>query len=209
MKRFLFKLCLTLMLSCFTVFPAIANEGKPPPFYCSSWFWTFIQSLAIIISLIFIYRQIRLQRIANMVNSFDIYDKKWESIEMLNARKEACSKYLKNDKIITRTDELVLGFFEDLGVYSEKRVFDLEIVWGKYSQNIIYYWSILEPGVSDLRKSTNDLTWYEDFQTLSKKIIKHSRKRGITNRKNTEIDLNKFANTEVEYIEKMLSTCSS
>ncbi len=128
---------------------------------------------------------------------------------MLNARKEACSKYLMNDKIITRTDELVLGFFEDLGLYSKKRVFDLEIVWGKYSQNIIYYWSILEPGVSDLRKSTNDLSWYEDFQTLSKKIIIHSRKRGITNGKNTEIDLDKFANTEVEYIEKMLSTCSS
>lgn len=206
MKRFFFRLCLALMLFCFVISPAIADEGKSPPFYCSAWFWTLIQSLAIIISLIFIYRQIRLQRIANMLHSFETLDQKWESIEMLNARKEACSKYLKSDKSITRTDELVLGFFEDLGLYSEKRIFDLEIVWGKYSQNIVYYWSILESGVSDLRESTNDLTWYEDFQTLCKKISMHSRKRGITNRKKTKMDLTEFAKTEIEYIEKLEST---
>src|SRR3990172_10856986 len=99
----------------------------------SEWFWAMLQFFAVAVSLWFIYRQIRLQAQANMLQALEALADKWNGEFLLQCRHEACSKYPRENLKIGNADSAVLGFFEDLGLYYKKGVFDIETVWERYS----------------------------------------------------------------------------
>jgi len=164
----------------------------------SQWFWAMASFFAIAISLSLIYRQIRLQRQANLLHTLGEMNKRWNSIEMLEARKHACNNY-REDKLRIRAEQgLILDFFEDVGVYLERKVFDVEVVWNKYSYYIEHYWPMYQPHINKFRTETKDNTWYEKFQALNKEMTKFSSKKGTTVNSKSQDEIEKFIRGETE-----------
>lgn len=162
----------------------------------ASWFWSMAQFFAIALSLIFIYRQVRAQRQANLLQTLDSLDNRWNSAEMLASRKKVCENYLSDRLRIKREQGDVIGFFEDMGVYLERKVFDAESLWDKYSYYVEYYWAMYQPHIMEFRAETRDPTWYEKFEKLKDRMEKVSKKKGLSTVGKTQEEISKFINSE-------------
>ena len=115
---------------------------------------------------------------------------------MLASRKKACENYLLDQLRIMREQSDVIGFFEDVGVYLEREVFDTESNWDKYSYYIEHYWAMYQPHIMEFRAESKDPTWYEKFEALKNKMEKFSSKRGLKVVGKTQEELKKFIGGE-------------
>lgn len=141
------------------------------------WFWSMAQFFAIAISLGLVYRQVRMQRQLNLLQTLVALDNRWNSPEMLASRKKACENYLTDQLRIRREQSDVIGFFEAVGVYLERGIFDTESVWDKYSDYVEHYWAMYQPHIMEFRAESKDPTWYEKFEKLKIKMEKFSEKK--------------------------------
>ncbi|HEX5869363.1 MAG TPA: hypothetical protein VFY65_03045 [Longimicrobium sp.] len=162
----------------------------------TEWFWAMAQFFAIIISLFLILRQIRIQTHANMLALFAQMEQRWNSEPLQIARREICSTHGQS-KRITRSDEFVLSFFEDLGLYLKKNVLSADLMWEAQSYYVEHYWPVLQPKIVEFRLRSNDRSWYSNFEYLVGRLEKRSRKNGSTFGKSDE-QLTRFLNGERE-----------
>jgi hypothetical protein len=174
-----------MRILCFTIF---GDE--------SGAFWTMIGVLLLLISFLFVRRQLKIQNNSNMMNFIQSSENKWRSAEIIKQRKKVCSK---EDNSIDYETECILSFFEDLGILYKRNVIDLELIWEKFSYYVENYWIILEPNIRELQEKTNDKTWFENFEYLHKYVIRFSKKKtGNKNYKIQEEDLLKFKQSEIK-----------
>ena len=146
---------------------------------CSTWFWTMVQALAVIITLIFIYKQVRAQRYGNMLTYSHILREYWESPRMVQSRKETCKNSKTGNRAIGSEEGNVLSFFEEIGLLVEKEAVSIEYAWEAYSYFIEYYWMILKPNIEKFRRDTNDDQWYCKFEILVGSMEKYAERKGI------------------------------
>ena len=143
----------------------------------SQWFWGMAQFLAIAISLAFIYRQVKLHRQGNMLQAIAALDQKWGSKDYIEYRLSTCQRYDLDSLKIDRSEGEVLGFFEDLGIYLERGVFDKSLLWEKYSYYIEHYWIMYEKHISEYRAQENDGTWFDRFEYVNSEMKKYAQKK--------------------------------
>jgi hypothetical protein len=155
------------------------------------------QAVVVLVSLVFIYRQIRAQRLANSLAALKALDDRWRSEPYLAARREIADSYPTTDKSLENSEYLVLSFFEEVGFYVAKGVFELEAVWEFYSYHLEHYWPILSQKIAELRAQENDQTYYTSAESLYKAFCKLSKKNGGVPIK-TEAQLQKFVSGEVK-----------
>jgi hypothetical protein len=110
--------------------------------------------------------------------------------------REICDRYNTINLAINREEGDVLGFFEDLGVFLNKGVFDVDVIWDKYSYYIEHYWAMYEPHIREFRISDNDDTWYSKFEYLYQKMAKESKKNKLNNTAKTQAQIAKFIRCE-------------
>ena len=165
----------------------------------SEWFWLMLQCLTLVITLILVYRQVRHMRDANMLQALGGLDERWKSAEFRSFRVAACQRYGDGDLHIGRLEGEVLSFFESLGVYLRRRVFDKEILWEKYSYYVEHYWIIFRDHVEEFRTKSGDTTWYDQFQYLDRRMSSCAKKRGIHNYgKKTQQNMETFVRGETD-----------
>jgi len=162
----------------------------------SEWLWVMCQFFAIAISLSLIYRQMRIQHRANMLHTLSALDQRWNSQDMLAHRKDVCGKCEGDQLWISKQGGIVLGFFEDIGVYLERRVLDRDAVWDKYSYYVEYYWGMYEPHIKEFRVHISDPTVYEKFEMLFKAMTEFSKKKGIAVAGKTRDEIQRFCRGE-------------
>ena len=159
--------------------------------------WAMAQFLAVAISLAFIYRQIKLHRYSNMLNMISAIDTRWNSAEFLKHRQDICKRYNAGNLPIKREEGEVLGFFEDLGIFLKKGVFEVDVIWDKYSYYIEHYWAMYEPHIKEFRTSHNDNTWYEKFGYLHQQMAKQSKRHKINSNAKTQAQITSFIGGEL------------
>ncbi len=160
----------------------------------SSWFWGMLNTLTFIISFIFIYKQIRIQNKANMISFIFNSDLKWKEEKYIEARKSVINKVGNS---IDYNDELILSFFEDLGIFQKNKIVEIDLIWDKFSYYIENYWKYYESNVLEFRANSNDNTWYDNFERLYYDTLKLSRIK--TNNKKyaiSEEEFSKFIESE-------------
>jgi hypothetical protein len=163
----------------------------------SEWFWAMAQFFAITISLGLIYRQIKIQSQANMLNTLESLADKWNSQFLLRQRHEACAAYPQENLRIENAEGDVLGFFEDLGLYYKRGVFDIEIIWERYSYFVEYYWAMYYSSIYKYRSETADNTWFRCFENLYNAIQNYSKKECGMSAPKTEEQISKFIRGEL------------
>jgi hypothetical protein len=175
-----------------TVYCIIQNIVGPD----SSWFWTMVQAIIVLISAFLIYRQLKAQHFGNMLNAMATLDERWSAKDMLKSRMALCSHYGTNDLAIDEQAGRVLDFFEQMGLYLNKRVFTKDVIWEFYSYSIKYYWAVAEPLVMEFRNSTKDDTYYVWFEWLQKIMSEEDKKKGLPYTAPTKEEIVRFIQGE-------------
>jgi hypothetical protein len=161
-------------------------------------FWLMAQTLIIFGSLIFIYRQVKIQRFTNMLNMLNSMRENWTGNNMLKSRKAACINYKNRNNKIGKAESDVLGFFEDMGLLLKKKALSEEFIWETYSYFIEHYYTMLEPNIKEFRQSTKDNSWYKNCEELSEKMKKYSKKSKASTYKKTNQKIEQFIKGELE-----------
>ena len=148
----------------------------------SAWFWTMVQGIAVSLTLIFIAFQLRgqnrqlksqndqlqAQMQATGLQILTSLDARWNSKEMIKARRTLCKDFKDAEKTTTTEQVFVLSFFEDIGLFLKRGVLDHEMIWDKWSHYIEGYWLMCKSEVMGCR--INDPTWYDKFEFLAKEM---------------------------------------
>lgn len=158
-------------------------------------FWTMVQAVGVIVTLWFIWRQIKLQRVGNSIVSLSEIEDEWRSPVMAEARKEVCKSFCEGREIGSRSAEHVACFFETLGLYHQRKAFDSEVIWELYSSYVEHYWPMLATQISKIRKE--DSTAYTHFEAFCTQMRKISKERNAPSNKSRE-SLLAFAQKELE-----------
>jgi hypothetical protein len=137
-----------------------------------------------------------------MLNSIDFLDKKWNTEIMRESRVSVCSKFKARNRSLDELDQHLVGFFEELGLYLKKGVFDVEIIWELYCDSIERYWPITEPLINDMRAKYQDRTYYWNFEYLYKETIKHSKKNNCPIPAKTEKQILDKVGYELNHLQK-------
>jgi hypothetical protein len=165
----------------------------------SDWFWLICQFVAVAVSLLLIFRQVRHMRQANMLQALVSLDDRWKSEGFYGYRVSACQRYGDGNLNIARREGEVLSFFEGLGAYLQRGVFDREILWDKYSYHVECYWFMFKQHVGEFRSSSKDPSWFDRFEYLDRQMKKCAEKRGLRNYgEKTREEMSRFISGETD-----------
>src|SRR5262249_45589824 len=125
-------------------------------------------------------------RIACQIREVNAYEllrdeaKRFNSPEMRACRARLARTLLSSrrdfDKIEEDGDE-VLGFFEDIGLLLRRKIVPIYFIWSMLSYDIFHYWQLLHDYLAWVRQSTNNNTYYEDFDLVRNRLAALERKR--------------------------------
>lgn len=138
-------------------------------------------------------------RHSNMLAALSAVDARWKSKLLQDSRVSAARSFSDGTLNIRRPPEgEVLDFFEALGLYLHRKIFDRDLLWEKYSYFIEPYWQIFSSHINQHRALGNDETWYDKFEYLNHQMEKCAREKGLKNYgKKTSDQLATFAAGEL------------
>ncbi len=165
----------------------------------SEWLWSMIQALSVIISLPFIYYQLKSQRESLSMEKFSELHQRWNSPDLLKARFYVCEVASQGNPNleISNNEGLILDFFEELGLYQSKKLLNVNDVWELYSYYIENYWHLLKPNVYEFRINDNH-TWYNNAEKLYNISVKISNKKGVKYPIGSNEKFEKFIQSELD-----------
>jgi hypothetical protein len=136
-----------------------------------------VQAIVIAATLLLIWRQVTLMRLANMLGVLQHLDDLWNSAAMVRHRVEFCKDPYATDIKRRQADDPIMLFFEDIGMQVNRGILDKKLVWEKYSVRVEYYWPMARQRIEEERASMKDNTIYEEFEYLYDTMSKISRAR--------------------------------
>lgn len=155
----------------------------------SSWFWTMMQFFLYVVTffvvLIQLHEQNQQKKIQNeqlkdqvninIVTILNSLNEQWWSTRMRRARRKICFNHKANS--INVDEEAVLSFFENIGLYCERKMIDPELIWETYSYYIERYWLILKTNIETIQ--SKDQTYFDGFVRLKDLMDSISKLKGI------------------------------
>ena len=162
----------------------------------SQWFWAMVQAVGVIFTLWFIVRQLKLQRLGNVLTSLTALSTRWESEEMVQARKNVCKAHLDDKDCGIKSTIAIAGFFEEVGLYVQKSIIDADVVWELYGEYVEHYWPILLQRMKEAQ--TWDESGYRCFRELHQRCVRLSAKTDPKTEERSQEDLKVFAESELK-----------
>lgn len=146
----------------------------------SEWFWTAAQFVAVVISLVAIYGQLKAQSGANFVQRMEALQARWDSPRMAYCRLELALhlRYQEPDPACYLKAMPLLDFFADLynmEVEGHIRINEIAANWNRSIQEWVAFTEAL---VRDRREATNNPLIY-DLEPLLEKLRGWEKKRGM------------------------------
>lgn len=167
----------------------------------SEWFWAFLQTLILLISLLAIFRQLRLQHKANITAVLERLSTVWESQDMSQSRLVLLRAKQSQSFSINRKQEGVIKFLEELGIYVRTGIIPGALAWEFFSYEVERYWPVAEPFIQKIREDSNDSTYFSNAEWLYKRLSTMTRWRGGSVFSLTNETIEKFVNDELHDLE--------
>jgi hypothetical protein len=148
----------------------------------SQWFWTMLQLVVVAVSLVGVYRQVRLQRSASAIQQLNTFEAEWGG--------ERFSQYRLEVLLALRdgTDPASVPYpaaFR-LGLYWDKVAalvkgghIDAQLLWRGSGGDCFVWWLILGPWVRGQRQLPASSTTYAGFEWLASAMREIGRHEGI------------------------------
>lgn len=165
-----------------------------------SWFWSLVNSALLLLSILLVWRQLRIQGYSHNLQSMFSLNSRWNSYEMTLARKEVCTHHMSN-RTWNRPEEFVAMFFEDLGNYVVQGALPIRFVWSAYSYEVEHYWPMLEEEIRKTRNDRKDNTLYTSFEKLHGRCKWYSRWENRWKFSALPVNIDSFINSETQKLD--------
>jgi hypothetical protein len=150
----------------------------------SEWFWTALQFVVVVVTLLAIYRQLRAQAASNWLHRMEALQGRWDSAQMVHARLAAALWRKRTDGGPPDFEAQVAlnwlcGFFEDLGMLERQGYVAWDEVESGWGESLVQWWALLAPMIADFRSGTPGMsTAFGDFERLARRAEEAARRRG-------------------------------
>ena len=166
--------------------------------FVQSWFWTFLQFIVVLATLVMIYRQVKTQTASHIVSTINSINDRWNSDLVLKARYSFCQKWLDGNKEFDAVGELIAEVLEEVGTIVRIRAVPKKVIWETHSWYIEHYYHMFKEGIETVRDECNDQTLYSEFQWLCAEMQKIDRQKQSPYVAKTTDELHTFASGEFE-----------
>jgi hypothetical protein len=165
--------------------------------------WSLMANVASVVGtvggLLFVWWQVRQIREVNAYGLLRDEVKRFNSPEMRACRARLARTLLSSRRDFDKIEEdgkEVLGFLEDIGLLFRRRVVPIYFIWSMLSEDIFFYWQLLHDYLAWVRQSTNNNTYYEDFDLVRNRLAALERKRTGLEAVRSESDLREYLEDE-------------
>jgi len=134
----------------------------------SEWYWTAVSGLALIITFLAIYRQLRAQRSASLYDQMNSWDREFEGPRMVRQKLALLLEIEHRDPAegLPPANDEVPDFFERLGYLVSRGHVGVEDFWHDARPVVSFYWGVLAPYIEHDRTAHDDPTFYHWFESL-------------------------------------------
>ncbi len=174
-----------------------SNEGQ--------WFWQALGTVIVGVSLFSVFVQIRLQRMASMVDAIEKLVSTWNSDSHLRLRLSVCQKLIDDRQYFGADSEELLELLERIGAYVKFGALSEHAVWEVFSWYTDHYFELSRHGIAEIRRYHGDPLLFENFERLAVRLNKISRKKGLRPIVvQDQTDAQNFLNSEISTAEHLL-----
>jgi hypothetical protein len=156
----------------------------------SEWFWSAISAIAVAVTLLAIYRQLRLQRDAAAIEQLNELTTEWSS-ERLARVKLAVLVALEagTDPLAlpNRASTHIAYFWQRVGYLAQRRHMDAQLVYEALGGQIQDWWFWLRPRVLAQREIDHDPGVWQGFEWLARDAAARDADRGLPSRDDGEM----------------------
>jgi hypothetical protein len=147
----------------------------------SEWFWSMLQFVVVAVSLVGLYRQVRLQTAKDEIQQAEALASEWNSERMHRSRLDVLEYVEKHERwadIPVQPAGVVGDFWERLGYLVRKGHIDRDLVNEYLGTSIRLWWALLGPLARGSRETLDDPAIYEHFDWLAGAMEEADRKAG-------------------------------
>ena len=147
----------------------------------SEWFWAAVGSVVTIVTLLAIYRQLRLARSQNAVAQVATYNRDWDSERMLRHRLATLTALRDGanvSDVVFGSARAIGGFWEDIGALTRGGHLNARLLWDGSGGDCADYWLVMKPFARQLRTELRMPTLFENFEWLAGVMRDFSRRAG-------------------------------
>jgi hypothetical protein len=135
---------------------------------------TAIFTVVAAIGVLLAFYQLRISKKVAVFEYIAKLDEEFNSDRIIEARARVATLDFTNlDANSIVQGEIILDFFEKIAYLKEERVISLDTIYENWGYWIERYWVLYERKVYDLRKETEDNTYYDKLEILFNKLAKY------------------------------------
>ena len=147
----------------------------------SEWFWSMAQFLVVAITLIGIYRQVKLQASSAAIQQMEAITREWRSEASLRqtlAIELAVRDGASLQDIPFGAASSIGDFWEGIGYLVRKQHIDFELFNDNLGASLLWWWKMLEPWTQKVRIEAGLPEALADFEWLAGRVEERARRSG-------------------------------
>ena len=148
----------------------------------SEWFWSMLQFVVVAITLIGLYRQVRIQASASAFEQLRANIEEWGSEKLLHCRVELLRAVRDGTplaKLPRGVSVVMLDYWETVGLLVRNQHVSRRLVWDQIGNACEVWWATLRPNILAVREEYDDAMIGEHFEWLAKEMADLDRQAGI------------------------------
>jgi hypothetical protein len=144
----------------------------------SEWFWSAVQAVLVLVSALFLYRQLVAQSRADVVSAIESIWARFDSHEMLQIRARVAAYYLDGGRGLNGDVQILLGFWEQVGTYVRLKSLPLDAFSLSFVYYIDYYQEAFRGGIRSYRAEMKDFFFFSDMEMACEKMRGYMQRQG-------------------------------
>ncbi len=156
----------------------------------SEWFWTALSGIVVAVTLLVIYRQLRLQRDAAATEQVSNLLSEWSSERMARAKLVVLLALEAGTDPLDLPDRALshVGFFlQRVGYLAQRDHMDRRLIYEHLGNQIQDWWAWLRPRVVAEREASHDPGLWRGFEWLAGDAAARDADRGVPRRDDAEL----------------------
>lgn len=146
----------------------------------SEWFWTMLTMIALSVTFLAIYRQLRAQRAAVAFEQLQSLAEEWRSNRMRYLSHRLAVGLRRGDDFGRLEQFLALPeFFEKLSLLHTRGYLDTEVLYGTFGEDIVRWWTVTAPIIDHLRTIYEHPGELAGFERLARQMRSMMASRGV------------------------------
>lgn len=172
----------------------------------SEWFWTALQFVVVVVTLLAIYRQLSLQGRANARDEFNAIEREWESERMLRyglAVMVALHDGVDPAQLPEGPASALSAFWEKIADLSHAGQLDRKAIHRRYGPTVQLWWTTLAPLIRRWRIDDDEpalFTEFEWFAGYMGEMDRRAGRRGFDERGGPSLE------SRITYCEELIHT---